>query len=291
MNELPIVDNTGKRVPPETDQTRAAEALAERADKLGLTLDSKGWDPTRDPAEVAAEARDAALATPVPPLAQLYAALAEAQGAFPEIPKKRVAKIRMKSGGEFKFKYSDLSDLIGATRPALSKNGLAQFQYPSVDNKFCVTVTAHKSGITIEGKYPIHPGGDGRMHPAQDWAISYAYARRYGLSAMLGIAAEETIEVDKPSPTKDSFESTDRDGILSVRGAKFEQGATKAEKARAFSVAIEEQIGEAKTLTGLEGVWERNKKVINRLQDKWSSDYSNVFDCYAARETELKAED
>ncbi len=225
-----------------------------------------------------------------PPLAPLYAALAKAQGEFPEIPKNRTAKIRMKSGGEFAFKYSDLSDLIGATRPALSKNGLAQFQYPSMDNKFCVTVIAHESGATLEGTYPIHPGGDGRMHPAQDWAISYAYARRYGLSAILGVAAEETIEGDKSTTAGKNFEDPDRDGIMSVRGAKNTQGATPAELARSYAEAIEEQIGEAKTMKGLEGVWNRNEKVIHRLQDSYLGDYENVIACYAAREAELKAE-
>ena len=269
----------GQKPPIETGQIRAEEALAsvdlkKRYDKLlAESVPESDWQPKLPQ-----------------PLAPLYAALAEAQGDFPEIPKKRIAKIRMKSGGEFKFKYSDLSDLIGATRPALSKNGLAQFQYPSTDNKFCVTVLAHKSGATIEEKYPIHPGGDGRMHPAQDWAISYAYARRYGLSAMLGIASEETVEGDKSTTAGENVEDPDRDGILSVRGAKNKPGATEAELARSYGVAIEEQIGDAKTLKGLEGVWERNVKIINRLQDKWSSDYSNVFDCYAAREAELKAE-
>ena len=270
----------GQKPAIETDQTRAEEALA------SVDLE-KRYD--KQVGESVVEVK-AEVTPPVPPLAPLYAALAKAQGEFPEIPKNRTASIRMKSGGEFKFKYSALSDLIGATRPALSKNGLAQFQHPSRDSKLCVTVIAHESGATLEGTYPIHPGGDGRMHPAQDWAISYAYARRYGLSAMLGIAAEETIEGDKSKSAGENFKDPDRDGNLSVRGAKNTQGATEAQLARCYGIAIEEQIGEAKTLKGLEGVWERNLKVINRLQDKWSSDYSNVFDVYAAKETELKAE-
>ena len=79
------------------------------------------------------------------------------------------------------------------------------------------------------------------------------------------------------------------DGILSVRGAKNTQGASPAELARSYAQAIEDQIGEAKTATGLEGVWSRNEKVINRLQDSWPGDYSNVFDVYAAKEAELKS--
>ncbi len=227
--------------------------------------------------------------TPVPPLAPLYAALAKAQGEFPEIPKNRVATIKQQTGGSFEFKYSDLSDLIKATRPALTQNGLAQFQIPSVDLKQCITTLAHTTGITLVGEYPIKHKDGGRMHPGQDWAISWILARRYGLSALLGIAAEETIEVDKPMPTKDSFESTDRDGILSVRGAVVPDGATKAEKARILADAIEVQIGDAATKAGLPGVWKRNKEVIDVLQDHFSADFSNVYDCYVAREEELKA--
>ena len=224
------------------------------------------------------------------PLAPLYAALAKAQGEFPEIPKNRVAKVRMKSGGEFSFKYSDLSDLVNATRPALANNGLAQFQRPTEDKQYCETIIAHESGACLKGWYPIHPGGDGRMHPAQDWAISYAYARRYGLSAMLGVASEETVEGDKSTTAGKNFEDPDRDGILSVRGAKTNAGDTPADRARSYAAAIEDQISEAKTIKGLEGVWSRNEKVINRLQDSYPGDYSNVFDVYASREAELKAE-
>ena len=269
----------GQKPAIETDETRAAEALA------SVDLE-KRYD--KQVGESVVEVK-AEVTPPVPPLAPLYAALAKAQGEFPEIPKNRTASIRMKSGGEFKFKYSDLSDLIGATRPALSKNGLAQFQHPSRDSKLCVTVIAHESGATLEGTYPIHPGGDGRMHPAQDWAISYAYARRYGLSAMLGIAAEETIEGGGGKTAGKNFEDPDRDGILSVRGAKNTQGASPADLARSYAVAIEDQIGEAKTQTGLEGVWNRNEKVIHRLQDSYVGDYENVLACYAEREAELKA--
>jgi len=228
------------------------------------------------------------LAQPEPDLAPLYAALAKAQGEFPEIPKNRIAKVRTKVGGEFSFKYSDLSDLINSTRKALSENGLAQFQYPEGD--ICTTVIAHESGAAISNGYPIHAKNEGRMHPAQEWAIAYAYARRYGLSALLGIAAEETVEGDKPTSAGVNFEDPDRDGIIGVRGAKTEASDTPADRARSYASAIEDQIGEAKTLKGLEGVWSRNVKVINRLQDSYAADYSNVFDVYAAKELELKNE-
>ncbi len=223
-----------------------------------------------------------------PPLASLYAALAKAQGKFPEIPKNRTADGRSREGsGGFSFKYSDLSDLIGATRKALAENGLSHTQYP--DGETCWTILMHNSGAALKTPYPIHYK-PGKMHPAQDYSIAYTYARRNGLSAVLGVAAEETVQGNKDKVAGKSFEDPDRDGILSVRGAKNTQGASPADLARSYAKAIEEQIGEAKTLTGLEGVWSRNEKVINRLQDSYPGDYSNVFDVYAAREAELKAE-
>ena len=102
-------------------------------------------------------------------------------------------------------------------------------------------------------------------------------------------AAGETSARDKATAEGKGFEAPDRDGILGVRGDTPKTGAPEAERARDYANAIEVQIGEAKTITGLEGVWSRNEKVINRLQDAWPGDYSNVFECYAARESELKA--
>ncbi len=224
-----------------------------------------------------------------PTLAPLYAALAKAQGAFPEIPKNRTADGRSKEGsGGFSFKYSDLSDLIGATRKALAENGLSHTQYP--DGETCWTTLMHNSGAALKTPYPIHYK-PGRMHPAQDYSIAYTYARRNGLSAALGVAAEETVQGNKDKVAGKNFEDPDRDGILSVRGAKNTQDATTAELARSYAEAIEEQMGDAKTQTGLEGVWNRNQKVIHRLQDSYVGDYENVLACYAEREAEIKAED
>jgi len=216
-----------------------------------------------------------------PDLAPLYMALAKAQGAFPEIPKNRTAKVRMKSGGEFSFKYSDLADLINATRKALSESGLGQFQHPSKDKQECITILTHDSGVSIEGRYPVHPSGEGRMHPAQDWAIAFAYARRYGLSAMLGVAAEETVQgddKDKGGGIDKNFEGPD--GVVTVRGAKPPKSSKPEDRAKSAADAIEAQLGDAKTKVGLDGVWSRNQAVIDRLQDSYASLYDDLISIY-----------
>ncbi len=218
---------------------------------------------------------------PALPMARLYAALALAQGAFPEIPKNRTATVRMKKGGQFSYKYSDLADLINATRPSLTANGLAIFQTPDLDRKNCITTLAHSSGLTLVGGYPIHHNtGEDRMHPAQDWSISWAYARRYGMSGLLGIAAEETVEGDQSDKTTPTFEDAGGDGILSVRGVVVPPGATKAEKAKMLADGIEAQLADAATVKGIDGVYERNLKVINVLQDHFPADHGNVLEAY-----------
>lgn len=263
--------------PIETDQTRAQKALVEQR-RIAKMIGA--------PPEPASTSPDPGLR-----LAPLYAALAKAQGAFPEIPKNRTAVVRMKKGGQFSFKYSDLSDLINATRPSLAENGLAVFQVPSDDLNQCITTLAHESGLVLVGHYPIkHSTAEDRLNPGQDWAISWAYARRYGMSGLLGIAAEETIEGDKSGKTSPEFEAASGDGILSVRGVVAPPSATKAEKAKLFSKAIEDQFGDAKTEAGLDGAWRRNEEVINALQDHFRSDYDNVLEAYGAAQARMFGE-
>ncbi len=260
--------------PIETDQTRAADALAAQ---------TKGAEPEVEIEEVGLENLRFTY-SPLDPelrLAPLYAALAKAQGAFPEIPKNRTATVRMKKGGVFTFKYSDLSDLIGATRPALTENGLAVFQMPNEQRTACITTIAHASGLALVGAYPVkHGDGEARLHPGQDWAISWAFARRYGMSALLGVASEETVEGDKSEKTSEDFQSGGGDGVLSVRGVVVPPGATKAEKAKLFATAIEGKLDEASTEVGLDGVWSRNVEVINTFQDFYPELHQNLLDVY-----------
>ena len=118
------------------------------------------------------------------------------------------------------------------------------------------------------------------MHPAQDWAISYAYARRYGLSTALGVAAEETVEGDKSGKTTSGFDDPRGDGVLSVRGVIHKSNATMAERAKGNAEGVEAQMKEAATVKGLDGVWERNLDVINTLSDHFPDHYNNIVAVY-----------
>jgi ERF superfamily. len=59
------------------------------------------------------------------PIDKVSAAFAKAQGDFKELAKNRVAKVPMKSGGHYSYKYADLHDVMLSVRDALKANELA----------------------------------------------------------------------------------------------------------------------------------------------------------------------
>lgn len=89
----------------------------------------------------------------------------------------------------FKSKYADLAGIRDTVTPVLSKHGLSIVQYTEVTNiGFClVTMLLHESGQHIEGRYPLPE----LLEKPQAMGSAVTYARRYTLSAMCGISAEE----------------------------------------------------------------------------------------------------
>lgn len=114
-------------------------------------------------------------------------ALSRAQGTFKKISKNRVAKVRMKAGGEYTYNYADLSDVIESIRESLHANELAFTQDVSSDGRRLVTQLWHKSGQFLIGSVPLIGGG----HTPQELGSALTYARRYGLCTLLGLVAEE----------------------------------------------------------------------------------------------------
>lgn len=119
----------------------------------------------------------------------ISAALAKAQSAFPDIPKDKTVKVKMKSGGEYSYKYAELSSIVKATRKPLADNELSFTQGIAKDGDLvlCVTKLLHSSGEWFETNYPVIYSED----DMQGVAGGFTFSRRYGLSALLGIATEE----------------------------------------------------------------------------------------------------
>ncbi len=118
---------------------------------------------------------------------EIAAALAKAQGVMKNATLNKV-------NPHFKSKFADLAAVRDAVIPALTANGIAVVQTldtfmvgPDGTGGPCVyTRLVHTSGQWIESLCQIPNGGD-----MQKMGSAITYARRYSLSAICGIAADE----------------------------------------------------------------------------------------------------
>lgn len=126
---------------------------------------------------------------------ELFAALATAQGAFPEIPKNRHVVIKPREGAAYTFDYADLQQILAAVRPALSANGLSIVQPVIPDEageSWLVTALLHTSGAALVSRVPApQPTAD----PKQYGGL-LTFMRRYLLCSLLCIAADADLDDD-----------------------------------------------------------------------------------------------
>jgi len=113
---------------------------------------------------------------------ELAAALAKAQMGFATIGFNKI-------NPHFKRGYADLTAIINATRPALAANGLAVAQFPAAEGAVVTveTVLTHASGQWIGGCTSLTAS----KADAQGIGAAITYAKRYGLAAILNVAADE----------------------------------------------------------------------------------------------------
>lgn len=124
-------------------------------------------------------------------VSELFAALAAAHGEMTDPPKNKVAKVPMKAGGTYTYKYADLADILKMARPVLSAHGLALLQFP-VSKVYgavhIITRIIHKSGQWLEVPPLILPVGDDKP---QTLGSMITYGRRYAAAGPLGISPDE----------------------------------------------------------------------------------------------------
>ena len=135
------------------------------------------------------------------PNARIAAAIVRAQRKF---------KVAIKDADNpyFKSKYATLGDCWDAVKDALADEGLAVLQ-PTCDNqgRICVeTRIVHESGEMLTSLYPVVCA---KQNDPQAMGSAITYARRYALSAFLGIIADidddaeaATIHTVLPPPPK-----------------------------------------------------------------------------------------
>lgn len=121
---------------------------------------------------------------------ELAAALAKAQGSFPAIEKNRQVTVKSEKGS-YKFWYATLDHIVDGIRKPLSDNGLSYVQaiIQSDREMLCETMLMHASGQFITTQLPVKYAD--QKNNAQALGSAITYAKRYALTAMLGIVADE----------------------------------------------------------------------------------------------------
>lgn len=142
----------------------------------------------------------------------LAVALAKAQAAMTTVTRDREVEVRTKTGGTYKFKYATLDAIIEHVRKPLSDNGMWFTQtLENGDGKYkLITTLLHSSGQSLRSETPLLVENAGN----QAFGSALTYMRRYALSAMLGIAADDD----------DDANSADGNTITSSKDRKAQNG-------------------------------------------------------------------
>lgn len=116
-------------------------------------------------------------------ISEISAALSAFQGDIKQPKLTKEVKVKTKTGGEYKFKYADLSACVEAASPMLKAHGLAVTQL--VSNHTLHTLLTHKSGQWFRSELPI-----GQVADYQALGSAITYLKRYSYCAILGIVAD-----------------------------------------------------------------------------------------------------
>ena len=121
-------------------------------------------------------------------LVELTKALSKFQGEITSVKKTEVNPF-------FKSKYADLDAVWEMCRKPLSSNGFALVQMPvEIEGKlYLETLLIHTSGEYIKGYLALNP----KAIDPQSVGSAITYARRYAMSAMLGVSADEDDDAEK----------------------------------------------------------------------------------------------
>ena len=123
----------------------------------------------------------------------LLTALAKAQGELPVIDFDKTAEVKgVNKNGAYKYgyKYASMAGIVRTVRPILANNGLSFIQIPvqaGSGQMLLITRLAHESGEWLQGSLPLAVDSK----DPQVLGSNITYAKRYALSAMLGVVTDD----------------------------------------------------------------------------------------------------
>lgn len=163
----------------------------------GLTEDKDGLETVEGIRELVSAIKSDAPASQIvdPEVAAAFAA-AQAEFTLVRMNKKAIAR-----GGR-EYPYADLAAIFEATKPALNKHGLSVFHQIGIEYGNGTRVTAtpillHKTGKFLRGEPCTIICADGTPHSV---GSGITYSKRYSLSSILGVAADEDDDAGSAMP-------------------------------------------------------------------------------------------
>lgn len=149
--------------------------------------------------------------------------IAKALGAFQAelqtINLDREVEVKTKAGGTYKFKYATYRNIVETVKPLLAKHNLSFTHLVEPDGSV-TTMLLHESGefltstLTIKGE-----------QTAQGIGSCITYAKRYSLSSLLGVVADD--DDDGNIAEGNSFKTADDNRKWLNKGTKDYENAVK----------------------------------------------------------------
>lgn len=126
------------------------------------------------------------------------------------------------------YRYASLANVIDGIREPLAKNGLSVAQFPVFSNEsgYCnvTTVITHNSGQLLSSTLTVPVVPNKLNNDIQAYGSAITYARRYALTAILNLAADD--EDDDGVKGKDFGQSSILDRAKTVQNVTKEQAKT-----------------------------------------------------------------
>lgn len=186
----------------------------------------------------------------------LVVALAEFKAACPTIPKSKKIDYATKNGRRVKFEYAPLGAIQKVVDPELHKVGLSYtFDTEDQGDKIKIRgVLQHVDGATRESTVVLPVSGM-QDSPAQKYAGTITYGKRYVLASLLGITIEDDVDGQQPgSPAEpiDPDELKDLLRMVDESGADTKKFCTYF-KIKALADLPTDRLAEARRLLRAKG--------------------------------------
>lgn len=204
-------------------------------------------------------------------IGELAASLAKAQGTMTSPAKNKTVKVKTGSG-EYEFSYATLDAIFDVIRKPLSDNGLSFVQtLDSGDGGKLRLLTRllHTSGQWIETETPVSVTGTSM----QALGSAQTYAKRYAISALLGIVADE----DDDANTADGngiSEKKDRTPPAKQTNAE-RQTQTAMDAATTWVNKSKIDVKKLRTPEEMAAWWKSNSDRLERLEKEKAALYED----------------